>query len=159
MAFELRSDDIVDARLGLHHALNGFGHRGENVSPQLAWGDPPEGTKSLALTMFDPDPASDSGFWHWLVVDLPAGTRELTQAAGAPGGDLPAGAVQTLTDFGAPGYHGPAPSPGQTNTYRFRLHALSVERLDVEPGSTGGYVSMMINADSIARATLEATYP
>ena len=87
----------------------GFGCAGGNKSPHLKWSGAPAGTRSFAVTLYDPDAPTGSGFWHWLVVNIPADVSELAEGAGSRGGNLPAGALHTRTDFGAPGYGGPCP--------------------------------------------------
>ena len=89
----------------------GFGCTGGNKSPHLKWSEAPAGTKSFAITCYDPDAPTGSGFWHWLIVNIPANVSELAEGAGSAGGTLPAGALQTRTDFGGPGYGGPVPAP------------------------------------------------
>src|SRR5512140_2488236 len=94
----LQADQILSANFG-------FGCAGGNRSPHLCWEGAPEGTRSFAVTCFDPDAPTGSGFWHWLVANIPAGTTELALDTGNPdSGLLPAGALQTRTDFGKPGY-------------------------------------------------------
>ena len=113
MAFKVTSSSFRDGDyLGADHILSadfGFGCAGGNKSPQLAWSGAPAGTKSFAVTCYDPDAPTGSGFWHWLVVNIPATVTELALDAGNPKSPkLPVGALQTRTDFGAPGYGGPA---------------------------------------------------
>ena len=107
-SFTLTSEDLADGgRMPSAHVSDGG-----NQSPQLTWSGAPEGTKGYAITCFDPDAPTGSGFWHWLVVNIPANVSELALGAGNKGGKLPAGALQTRTDFGAPGYGGPCPPEG-----------------------------------------------
>ena len=111
MAFTVSSNSFKDgdylAKDFILSADFGFGCAGGNKSPHLKWSGAPAGTKSFAVTCYDPDAPTGSGFWHWLVVNIPADVSELAPGAGSAGGKLPAGALQTRTDFGAPGYGGP----------------------------------------------------
>ena len=105
MSFSVTSNSFKDGDyLANDHALSesyGFGCAGNNQSPHLAWGEPPAGTESFAVTCFDPDAPTGSGFWHWLVINIPADVREL--ALDASGNGMPVGALETRTDFGSPG--------------------------------------------------------
>src|SRR2546429_5265771 len=117
MAFTVRSNSFKDGDyLANAHILSadfGFGCAGNNQSPHLAWSEAPAGTKSFAITCFDPDAPTGSGFWHWLVVNIPPNVTELAVDAGNPKAPrLPRGALQTRTDFGTPGYGGPCPPAG-----------------------------------------------
>ena len=137
MALSVISNSFKDGDyLAADHILSadfGFGCAGGNKSPHLAWSGAPAGTKSFAVTCFDPDAPTGSGFWHWLVVNIPADVTELALDAGnrnAP--KLPKGALQTRTDFGAPGYGGPCPPPGDhPHRYLFTVFAVGAESLQV----------------------------
>lgn len=138
----------------------GFGCKGGNLSPSLSWSGAPEGTKSLALTLYDPDAPTGSGWWHWVVVNLPPKTTSLAKGAGA--GDnskLPKGAFQVRTDFGAPGYGGPCPPAGShPHRYLFTIHALDLEKLDVTADSSAALVGFYLNYHTLAKTTLMALY-
>jgi len=135
-------------------ALNSFGCTGGNVAPALAWSHPPAGTKSFALMVHDPDAPTGSGFWHWVIYNLPPDTTEL-----AEGGALPKGATLGNTDFGAPGWGGPCPPVGSgDHHYRFTLFALKVDKLDLPAGATPGFVGFNVHANAIAKTTLTGIY-
>ncbi len=137
MAFTVTSDSFKDGDyLGKDHILSenfGFGCAGGNKSPQLKWSGAPAGTKSFALTCFDPDAPTGSGFWHWVVVNIPAGMTELPLDAGNPmSGKMPAGALMTRTELGNSGYLGPCPPPGDhPHRYLFTVFAVGKDKLDV----------------------------
>lgn len=158
MAFRLTSNDLKEGeRLPEAQVFNGMGYSGGNRSPQLAWEGAPEGTKSFVVTCYDPDAPTGSGWWHWVVINIPGSAKELPGGAGS-GSGLPTGAVQTRTDFGQPGYGGAAPPPGRTHHYIFTIHALKVEKLDLDPQSSAALVGYMTNMNSLGKATLTATY-
>src|SRR3954468_19228577 len=130
----------------------GFGCEGKNVSPALKWSGAPAGTKSFAVTVYDPDAPTGSGWWHWVVFNIPAGTSELPEGAG-DGKGLPAGAVQGRTDFGAPGFGGAAPPPGKKpHRYIFTVHALKTEKIEVPADASAALVGFMINANRLGKA-------
>ena len=138
------------------NAGNIMGCTGESKSPALEWKNAPEGTKSFALLVHDPDaPTGGAGFWHWIVYNIPAGTTSLPE-----GGPLPPGAVQGNTDMGKPGYIGPCPPPGSPkHHYNFMLYPLKVEKLDVPPGATASYVGFNAGANVIGKpAKLTGVY-
>lgn len=154
---EIRPNTIIKEA----QVFNGFGCTGGNVSPTLEWKNAPKGTKSFALLVHDPDaPTGGSGWWHWVVINLPADTTKLASGAGkADGSALPAGAVQINTDFGGPGWGGPCPPVGdKPHRYNFTLHALKVEKLDLPPGATAALAGYMINANSLGKAKFTGTY-
>ncbi|WP_257388159.1 kinase inhibitor [Tahibacter caeni] len=158
--FRLSSRDIADGgTLPQAQVFNGFGCDGDNVSPQLSWSGAPEGTRSFAITVYDPDAPTGSGWWHWTVVNLPADTKELPTGAGSPGGQLPAGAVQGRTDYGQSGYGGAAPPPGdKPHRYQFTVWALKVDSLPLDENASGAMVGFMLNANVLAKASLTAFY-
>jgi len=164
MAFILTSDDFKDGDyLAQTHVLSadyGFGCAGANRSPQLSWHGAPEGTKSFALTCYDPDAPTGSGFWHWVVVNIPPDVASLAQDAGNPkAGGLPKGALQVRTDYGAPGYGGPCPPAGDhPHRYFFTVHAVGVERLDVTPDTSAAVVGFQLHFNSLAKARLMGLY-
>jgi Raf kinase inhibitor-like YbhB/YbcL family protein len=148
------------AKLAEAQVYNGFGCSGGNVSPELRWSGAPAGTKSFALLVHDPDAPTGSGWWHWVAWNIPATVTSLPAKAGDPAAALmPAGVVQGNTDFGAPGYGGPCPPPGsKPHRYYFRLHALSVDRLDLPANATAAFVGFNVNANTLAVAELLGTY-
>jgi hypothetical protein len=157
--FTLESDTL-QGQLTEAEEYGGFGCSGENISPELHWVNPPKGTKSFAVTVYDPDAPTGSGWWHWVVWNIPAKAQSLPARAGDPAsGLLPAGAMQGNTDFGSPGYGGPCPPAGdQPHRYYFRLHALRVDKLDLPPNATAAMVGFNVKANTIAVAELMATY-
>ena len=159
--FNLSSPDIKGKpMIAEEQVFNGFGCSGKNISPALNWSAAPKGTKSFALLTHDPDaPTGGAGWWHWVVINIPADTAALAKGAGkADGSGLPKGAAQVNTDFGGPGWGGPCPPPGKPHRYNFTLHALKVEKLDIPSGATASLAGFMINANSIGKASFTGTY-
>jgi Raf kinase inhibitor-like YbhB/YbcL family protein len=149
--------------LPLDHVLSanfGFGCSGGNMSPQLAWSGAPDGTKSFAVTAFDPDAPTGSGFWHWVVVNIPASVTELAVDAGNPRGNgLPAGAKQVRTDFGMPGFGGPCPPAGDhPHRYFFTVYAVSMDQLPVSDTTTAAVIGFMLHFNSLAKGEIEGLY-
>jgi Raf kinase inhibitor-like YbhB/YbcL family protein len=157
--FMLKSTEVKQGgSLGEQHVFNGFGCSGPNVSPQLAWSGAPKETKSFALMVHDPDAPTGSGWWHWVVYDIPADVTELPQGAGSGKAALPDGAKQARTDFGAPGWGGPCPPPGKPHRYVFMLFALKVDELDVPEDASPAVVGFMARANALGTASLTAKY-
>lgn len=158
--FTLTSPDIAAGKsIATAQVFNGFGCTGGNISPALAWSNAPEGTKSFALLMHDPDAPTGSGWWHWVVYNIPAGTTSLPAGAGDPGKKLlPAGAMQGRTDFGTAGYGGPCPPPGKPHHYYIRLYALKVAKLDVPADATAAFIGFSVNAAALGKAQLLGLY-
>jgi Raf kinase inhibitor-like YbhB/YbcL family protein len=160
MSFKLTSQSFNDGDyLPEVHILSkefGFGCAGGNQSPHLAWSGAPSETKSFAITCFDPDAPTGSGFWHWLVVSIPATVTELPLDAGnLKAGKLPAGALQTRTDLGITGYFGPCPPPNDhPHRYLFTVFAVSQETLAVTADSSAALVGFSLNFNTLAKASL-----
>ncbi|MFZ5564978.1 MAG: YbhB/YbcL family Raf kinase inhibitor-like protein [Thermodesulfobacteriota bacterium] len=157
--FTLKSD-ALKGQLTQDQVYSGFGCSGKNISPALSWTDAPAGTKSFAVTMYDPDAPTGSGWWHWIIFNIPADVRALPSDAGNPGKKLaPAGSVQSLTDFGAPGFGGACPPPGdKPHRYIFTVHALNVEKLDLDAKTPPAMAGFTLNQHTIAKASLMAYY-
>jgi Raf kinase inhibitor-like YbhB/YbcL family protein len=156
-SFTVTSTDIVDGeQLPMRHVYTAAG--GENVSPQLSWSGAPEGTLSYAVTCFDPDAPTPSGFWHWVVVDLPATVTSLDAGAGASDAALPGG-FHIRTDFGSADYGGSAPPQGDMpHRYFFVVHAVDVDTLAVEASASPAVVSFNLAFHTLARAVITPTY-
>lgn len=149
---ELTSTSIAaDAAIDLRYAEPGVG--GQNLSPQLSWTPGPEGTKSYAITCFDPDAPTGSGWWHWVVTDIPA-----TVTSWEEGAPLPAGARTWATDYGYSGWGGPWPPPGPAHHYVFTVFAVGVERLDVPDDTTSANVRLFLSFSELDRASFTATF-
>ena len=127
---------------------------GENLSPDLSWSGAPEGTRSFAVTCYDPDAPTGSGFWHWVAWDIPATTTSLPLGVARDDASL----IQAENDFGNPGYDGPEPPPGAPHRYQFSVHALPVESLGVTADSPHIAARFAIFTQQLASATLTARY-
>jgi len=160
-ALEIHSADIKPgARLSEQQVFKGFGCDGANISPQLAWSKAPAGTKSFAITVYDPDAPTGSGWWHWVVWNIPASVSELPGGIGSkPGVKLPEGAVEGRTDFGSTGFGGACPPKGdKPHRYIFTVHALKVGKLELPENPTAALVGFTINASVLGKASLTAKY-
>lgn len=146
--------------LSLDQVFNGFGCTGKNISPELNWSGEPEGTKSFALTMYDPDAPTGSGWWHWVVFNIDPATHTLALGSGDSSKKLlPEGAVQSRTDFGTPGYGGSCPpEKDDAHHYVFTLWALDVDTLPLDPEASAAMVGFFIHSHDLGHATLNAQY-
>jgi Raf kinase inhibitor-like YbhB/YbcL family protein len=158
MAFSVSSNSFKDGDyLGRDFILSadfGFGCAGGNTSPHLAWSGAPAGTKSFAVTCYDPDAPTGSGFWHWLVVNIPADVTELKLGAGSASGTLPKGALMTRTDFGKPGYGGPCPPEGDhPHRYLFTVFAVG-DTLEVGADTSAAVVGFNLHFKTLAKAAI-----
>jgi Raf kinase inhibitor-like YbhB/YbcL family protein len=155
--FDVRSDDVRDGEKLVTAQVSGvLGAGGEDVSPHLAWSGAPDGTRSYAVTVYDPDAPTASGFWHWAVFNIAADVTELASGASQ---DLPAGAVQLKNDGGFAGYVGAAPPPGHgMHHYYVVVHAVDVPGLDVPPEGSCAFLGFNLFSHTLGRATLVPVY-
>jgi Raf kinase inhibitor-like YbhB/YbcL family protein len=158
--FTLVSPDIgADKDMAIDQVFNGFGCQGKNLSPALFWSGAPAGTQSFAVMVHDPDAPTGSGFWHWVVYNIPASATSIPAEAGdAKKKIMPAGIVQGRTDWGTTGYGGPCPPPGKAHHYHFRIFALKVPKLDLPADATAAMVGFNVNANKLAEADLVGLY-
>ena len=159
--FKLSSPDIKPgAKISMEQVFNGFGCTGTNLSPALTWSGAPAGAKSFALTVYDPDAPTGSGFWHWVVFNIPASATGLPKNAGDPKANLmPQGAVQSRTDFGVPGWGGPCPPAGdKPHRYIFTLFAVDVDHLDANADTTAAVVGFNLHFHTVAKATFTGKF-
>ena len=140
--------------------FKGFGCEGKNISPALKWSGAPSGTKSYAVTVYDPDAPTGSGWWHWVVYNIPASASELPEGAGAADGKgMPAGAVQGRTDFGAAGFGGACPPAGdKPHRYIFTVYALKTDKIEAPADASAALVGFMVNANKLGKTSFEAKY-
>ena len=155
--FTLKSSDL-GGQLTKVQEFNGFGCSGQNISPSLTWENAPKGTKSFAITVYDPDAPTGSGWWHWQVVNIPLATRSIS--TGASGKKmLPKEALEITNDYGTVGFGGACPPKGdKAHQYIVTVHALDVDKLSVEAGTNAPIVGYQINAHTIAKASLISYY-
>lgn len=158
--FKLTSQTLKKGTLiGMDQVFNGFGCIGKNISPDLQWNNPPAGTQSFAVTVYDPDAPTGSGWWHWVVFNIPADVRKLDLNAGdVKARLLPASVVQSQTDFGQTGYGGPCPPEGsKAHRYIFKVYALKTQ-LPLDEKTPAAQVGFYINQNKLAVAELTATF-
>lgn len=160
-SFSLTSNDVEDGHTLASPQVSGImGAGGEDVSPQLSWSGFPADTKSFAVTCYDPDAPTGSGFWHWAVADIPANVTELPSGAGTPGSsDLPQGAIALRNDGGMAGYIGAAPPESHgPHRYAFAVHAVDVDKLGIDADATPAVLGFNLFSHTLARAIIVATY-
>lgn len=160
-SFTVSSDNFTDgAALRDAQVFDDWGFTGGNLSPQLTWSGAPEGTRSFAVSCFDPDAPTPAGFWHWTVVGLPADTSSLPEGAGGEGGaELPDGAFMTATDFGSKAFGGAAPPQGDiAHRYVFAVHALDTDDLGIDDSVTCTVAAFNYLQHTIGRAVITGTY-
>ena len=140
--------------------FNGFGCTGNNQSPQLSWANAPEGTKSFAVTMYDPDAPTGSGWWHWVVFDIPGNSNGLVANAGNLTVSLaPKGAIQSVTNYGVAGYGGPCPPENHgLHQYILTVYALKTDKLGLYPNTNPAVVGYYLWMNTIAKASIVTYY-
>ena len=156
--FSLTSTTISEGeQLPNSVVFEGFGCEGENQSPQLSWSGAPEGTKSFAITAYDPDAPTGSGWWHWNVVNIPASINSVPLNASI-GNNLPEGSIEIRNDFGIVGFGGACPPPGQVHRYIFTIYALGTEQLELPDSPSNALVGFMTRANMLDSASITAVY-
>lgn len=157
-SFDLHSDDITDGTpLATAQVSGKMGAGGDDRSPQLAWSGAPEGTQSFAVTVYDPDAPTASGFWHWAAFNIPAAVTELP--SGASGTAMPEGAVELKNDAREPGYVGAAPPAGHgPHHYYVVVHAVDVPTLDIPAEATPAFLGFNLFSHTLGRATIVGTF-
>jgi Raf kinase inhibitor-like YbhB/YbcL family protein len=153
--FTLKSNDM-GGQISNKQYANFMGFTGENQSPELSWENAPAGTQAFAVTIYDLDAPTGSGFWHWVVYNIPADVKEIKSGAGDVTKNLlPAGAIQGNTDMGKPGYVGPAPTPGPAHQYLVTVYALK-NKLTLDKNATAAYIGFNLSFNTIAKASIVA---
>ena len=155
--FVLKSYDLK-GQLSINQVLNGFGCKGNNISPQLSWENIPKGTKSFAITMYDKNAPTGSGWWHWIVFNIDKKTNYISQDACALK-KLPAGTIQSKTDFGGYKFGGACPPEGdKAHAYITTVYALDVEDLKLDKEASPALVGYMLNVHTIEKSSLITYY-
>lgn len=157
--FTLTSSEL-GGQLTDSQVFSGFGCSGKNISPSLKWINAPANTRSFAVTVYDPDAPTGSGWWHWVIFNIPANINELKTNAGQIEKRLaPVGSIQSITDFGKSGFGGACPPQGdKAHRYIFTVYALNVPKLDLNEKTPPAMVGFMLNNSVIAKASLIAYY-
>jgi Raf kinase inhibitor-like YbhB/YbcL family protein len=150
--FEVQSNLPSGEPIPADYYGNLFGYSAQNLSPVLEWKNVPKGTQSFAVTFFDQDAPTGSGFWHYVLFDIPAGVNKIELGA-LSSGKIPTGSVESITDAGKPGFFGPCPPEGREHTYVYTVHALKAEKLGVPPSSTPAFVGFNLWANSLGKAS------
>lgn len=151
--FTLKSSDI-GGQVTQKQFFNGMGCSGQNISPQLSWENAPEGTAYFAVTMYDKDAPTGSGFWHWVIFNIPASVTELKSGVGDVSKKLaPKEAIQSITDFGKPGYGGPCPPPGPPHQYLITVYALK-SKIELDKNASPAMVGFYLNQNMLSKASI-----
>lgn len=157
--FTLTSEDL-GGQATKTQEFNGFGCTGDNQSPQLSWSNAPKGTKSFAVTIYDVNAPTGSGWWHWVVFDIPADVNELVANAGNIDLNLaPKDAIQSITNYGVAGYGGPCPPQGHgLHEYTITVHALKTDKLGLDKNTNPAIVGYYIWNNTLAKASMITYY-
>jgi Raf kinase inhibitor-like YbhB/YbcL family protein len=151
--FTLKSKDI-GGQATQKEFFNGMGCTGQNISPELSWENAPAGTQYYAITIYDKDAPTGSGFWHWVIFNIPAAVNELKSNAGdVSKGIAPKEAIQSMTDFGKTGYGGPCPPPGDPHQYLITLYALKT-KIELDKNANPAIVGFYLNQNMLAKASI-----
>jgi len=159
--FDLTSPQLKEnGHITDEQVFNGFGCQGGNVSPALQWKGAPANTKSFAVTVYDPDAPTGSGWWHWVIFNIPANITNLAKGAGNPQANLaPVGSIQSRTDFGKPGYGGPCPPAGdKPHRYQFTVYALKTDKLPLDENASAAMVGFYLQQNLIGKTVLNTRY-
>lgn len=160
-SFNLTSPQMKEGGLITNEQVfNGFGCQGGNISPALEWKGAPKETQSFAVSVYDPDAPTGSGWWHWVIFNIPASVVSLTKNAGNIQANIaPSGSIQSRTDFGKPGYGGPCPPMGdKPHRYQFSVYALKADKLPLDENASAALVGFYLNQTLIKKTTLNVQY-
>jgi len=153
----LKSNDML-GQVSIDQVFNGFGCTGKNISPQLSWTNAPKNTKSFAITMYDPDAPTGSGWWHWIVFNIPKDTNHLSSNASSKN-MLPKGSIQSKTDYGSSSFGGACPPKGdKAHTYITTVYALDTDKIDLNKDADSALVGYMINSHVIEKSSIVTYY-
>lgn len=157
--FTLKSNNIGGQATKIQE-FNGFGCSGSNLSPQLSWENAPEGTESFAVTIYDKDAPTGSGFWHWIIFNIPNNVYELVEGAGTIEKNLaPKGSIQSITDYGLKGFGGPCPPVGHgAHQYVVTVHALKTKSLELNENTNPAVVGFNLWNQTLAKASIVFYY-
>jgi Raf kinase inhibitor-like YbhB/YbcL family protein len=151
----LSANDVVPARFVYNHA----GCSGENISPEVTWSGVPDAAKSLALVVWDQDAPVSGGFYHWMILNVPVGTKKLPEGAGnVASHKAPSGSIQLFNDWGEPGYGGPCPPGNSRHRYHFILYALSAQQLPITARTKISEATSAIKKSTVASAEQVLVY-